>query len=142
MRKMTKRIFILSICFLVCAIGCQNSNPQNRQKIEGDVTLGGKPVASGNIEFEPIGDQKERTQSGALITNGRYSIPASSGLVAGEYKVRISVMEEVAGSRVDNPDPMQSTVEYRDLAPPEFGNQTAQKVTVETGKKNKFDFNM
>jgi hypothetical protein len=142
MKKMIKQLFVLSIGVLIFAAGCWSSNPQNRQKIEGEITLGGKPIASGNIEFEPIGDQTERTQSGAVISNGRYSIPAPKGLVAGEYKVRISVMEEVPGSRVNDPDPMKSTVEYRNLAPPEFSDQTTQKVTVEIGKKNKFDFNM
>ncbi|MDR1268757.1 MAG: hypothetical protein LBK82_04470 [Planctomycetaceae bacterium] len=111
-------------------------------KIEGEVTLGGNPVNNGNIEFEPVGNQKERTHSGSAISNGRYSMPAPQGLVAGEYRVRISVMEEVPGSRVDNPDPMLSKVEYRDIAPPEFGSQTIQKITVETDKVNKFDFKM
>jgi hypothetical protein len=43
---------------------------------------------------------------------------------------------------VDNPDPMLSKVEYRDIAPPDFGSRTVQKVTVEAGKVNKFDFKM
>jgi hypothetical protein len=140
---MTQRILVLFFIFLfVTTIGCTDSNPQNRLKIEGEVTLSGNPVHSGNIEFEPAGSQTERTQSGSLITNGKYSIPAQKGLVAGEYRVRISVMEEVAGSRVDNPDPMLAKVEYKDIAPPQFGSQTTQKVTVEADKINKFDFKM
>ncbi|MDR2170406.1 MAG: hypothetical protein LBP59_09725 [Planctomycetaceae bacterium] len=142
MRNITKIIFVFASCFLFAFAGCSSSNPQNRQAIEGEVTINGNPVASGNIEFEPSGDQKERTQSGALITKGRYSIPAPKGLVGGDYKVRISVMEEVPGSRVENPDPMKSTVEYRNIAPPEFSDKTTQKITVEAGKKNKFDFKM
>jgi hypothetical protein len=140
---MTQKKFFLFFVFLfVTTIGCSSSNPQNRLKIEGEVTLNGKPVSSGNIEFEPAGSQTERTQSGSAIADGKYSIPAPKGLVAGEYRVRISVMEEIPGSRVDNPDPMLSKVEYRDLAPLEFGSQTTQKITVEIGKVNKFDFNM
>ena len=139
---MNKYILFLLVCFLNIVLGCADSNPQNRLKIEGEVTLGGKPVNNGNIEFEPVGTQKERTHSGSVITNGKYLLPATQGLAAGEYRVRISVMEEVPGSRVDNPDPMLSKVEYRDMAPPEFGSQTIQKITVETDKVNKFDFKM
>jgi hypothetical protein len=141
-QTMNKYILFLLVCFLITVCGCADSNPQNRLKIEGEVTLGGKPVNNGNIEFEPIGNQTERTHSGSVITNGKYSIPAVQGLAAGEYRVRISVMEEVPGSRVDNPDPMLSKVEYRDIAPPEFGNKTTQKITIEVNKVNKFDFNM
>jgi hypothetical protein len=137
-----KSSFLLVFCLFIIVLGCTNPNPQNRLKIEGEVTLGGQPVNSGNIEFEPIGNQAERTQSGSVITDGRYSIPAPQGLVAGEYRVRISVMEEVPGSRIDNPDPMLTKVEYRNIAPPEFNTQTTQKVSVETGKVNKFDFKM
>ncbi|MDR2440007.1 MAG: hypothetical protein LBE12_11655 [Planctomycetaceae bacterium] len=139
---MNKYILFLLVSLLNIVLGCADSNPQNRLKIEGEITLGGKPVNNGNIEFEPIGNQIERTHSGSVITNGKYSIPAAQGLSAGEYRVRISVMEEVPGSRVDNPDPMLSKVEYQDTAPPEFGNKTIQKITVEANKVNKFDFKM
>lgn len=140
---MYRTTFLFSICcvlFVFC--GCTNSNPQGRLEIVGDVSLGGQPVSSGSIEFEPSGSQSERTQSGAIITDGKYTIPAEKGLVAGEYRVRISVMEEVAGSKKENADPMLASAQYVDLAPPDFGSQTKQKVTVEKGKENKFDFKM
>lgn len=130
------------LLFAVAVCGCTNSNPQGRLKIEGEVSLGGQPVKSGSIEFEPAGSQTEKTQSGGSITDGKYSIPAEKGLVAGEYRVRISIMEEVAGSKKEGADPMSAGVQYKDLVPPEFGSSTKQKVTVEKGKANKFDFKM
>lgn len=131
---------LLILFFLVC--GCTGSNPQGRLKIEGDVSLGGKPLPSGSIEFAPTGSQSEKTQSGGEIKDGKYSIAAPQGLVPGEYLVRITCMEEVPGSRVDDPDPMKAKVEYRNVVPPEYGANSTQKVTVEKGKENKFDFNM
>ncbi|MDR1385396.1 MAG: hypothetical protein LBJ67_16345 [Planctomycetaceae bacterium] len=139
----TKRLtIIVTALTLAFAMGCGNSNPQGRLKIEGNVTLKGKPVSNGSIQFEPSGTQTERTQSGGMITDGKYSVDAAHGLVAGEYKVRITVMEEVPGSRVDDPDPMKAKVEYKDVAPPAFGSASVQKATVTAGQNNKFDFDM
>ncbi|MDR3110621.1 MAG: hypothetical protein LBU65_13210 [Planctomycetaceae bacterium] len=136
------KIFIPVCLCLVFVCGCSSSNPQGRLAIEGEVTIGGKPVNGGSIEFEPVGSQTERTQSGSTITNGKYSIPAQQGLVAGDYKVRITVMEEVPGSRVDDPDPMKSKVEYRDIAPSNFGSASEQEVTVTKSGKQVFNFAM
>ncbi|MDR2170911.1 MAG: hypothetical protein LBP59_12280 [Planctomycetaceae bacterium] len=130
---------IVTIIFSVSA--CSPSNPLGRQKIEGDVTLAGKPV-NGSIEFEPIGNQKERTQSGGLIVNGKYSIPAPKGLVPGEYSARIVASEETPGTRKPDTNGSGEFAEYHDIVPPDFGSATKQKVTVEKGKNNKFDFNM
>lgn len=139
MKKYT--IFFL-LAVLTALYGCGSSNPQGRLEIKGDVTLKGSPVAAGSIVFEPTGSQTERTQSGGEIRDGKYSVPAPKGLVPGEYLVRINVMEEVPGSRVDDPDPMKARVEYRNAAPPEFNTQSTQSVKVEKGKENKFDFAM
>ncbi|MDR0390576.1 MAG: hypothetical protein LBH59_01615 [Planctomycetaceae bacterium] len=121
--------------------GCSDSNPLGRLKIEGEVTLDGKPV-NGNIEFEPTGNQQDKVQSGSLVVNGKYSISASKGLVEGEYIVRIVATEEVAGSRKIDPNTNEETAEYVDVIPPDYGAATKQKITVEKGKKNQFNFNM
>ncbi|MDR1922932.1 MAG: hypothetical protein LBQ66_01055 [Planctomycetaceae bacterium] len=139
MNKITKIYFLLFTCLLVCVVGCGFFNSQNRQPIDGEVTLGGKPVETGRIEFSPIGNPDNYTLSGATITNGRYSIPRSKGLAPGEYGVRIVVLEEFPLEKTEESDPDTG---FRNAAPPEFGNQSTQKVTVESGKKNKFDFNM
>jgi hypothetical protein len=138
---MKKWTLLLSVLTLLCVAGCGRANPQGRLKLEGEVTLNGKPVTNGSIQFEPSGTQTERTQSGGVITEGKYRIDAAHGLVAGEYKVRISVMEEVPGSRVDDPDPMKAKVEYKDVTPPEYGSASKQVITVSEGQ-TRFDFHM
>lgn len=138
--KRLSLLLLLSVCFL--AWGCGGSNPQGRLPLEGEVTLDGTPLANGSITFEPSGSQTERTQAGGEILNGKYSIPAANGVVAGEYLARITSMREVPGSRVDDPDPMKVHVEYENVVPPEYGAKSTQKVTVEKGQKNNFDFKM
>jgi hypothetical protein len=136
-----KHLFIITL--LICLVGCTNSNPQGRVALEGDVTLNGQPLTQGNISFEPSGTQSERTQSGGLIKNGKYRIAAADGLVEGEYTVSIHAMEEIPETRKGNStNPMDNQVEYRNIIPPEFGEKTTQKITVEKGKQNKFDFKM
>ncbi|MDR1478772.1 MAG: hypothetical protein LBJ00_07500 [Planctomycetaceae bacterium] len=103
--------------------------------------MAGKPV-NGSIEFEPVGNQKERLQSGGLIVDGKYHIPANKGLVPGEYSVRIVASEEISGTRKLDQDGISETAEYRDIVPPQYGSETKQKITVEKEKNNKFDFNM
>jgi hypothetical protein len=128
------------VTIILSITSCSPSNPFGRLKIEGEVTLDGKPI-NGSIEFEPIGDQKEQFQSGGIITNGKYSIPASKGLVPGEYSVRIVASEEIPESRKRNKEGNED-VEYRDIVPPDFGSETKQKIIVEKEKNNKFDFKM
>jgi hypothetical protein len=147
MKTKLNHFFISANCVIVITIiffslsGCSPSNPLGRLKIEGEITLDGKPI-NGNIEFEPIGNQQEKIQSGGLIINGKYSIPAPKGLVPGEYLVRIIATEEVAGTRKTDPNNNEETAEYKDFIPPDYGSETKQKITVEKSKNNKFDFKM
>jgi hypothetical protein len=71
----------------VLLAGCGGKNPLNRQPVRGNVTLDGAPLERGVIEFH---SQHERgVASGALIENGRYSLPTEKGLPEGSYLVRI-----------------------------------------------------
>jgi hypothetical protein len=62
-----------------------------RLAISGTVEYKGEPVQQGTIEFIPHPGGK--TQSGATITNGRFTIPKEKGLEPGVYTVKISSME-------------------------------------------------
>jgi hypothetical protein len=138
---MLRQIFsILILC--VFFAGCTNSNPQGRLAIEGEVTLKGQPLAQGSISFEPNGAQEVKTQSGGEIKDGKYTIAAPQGLVPGEYTVRIRSMEEVPDSRKNTGNPIEDQPILKDIIPPEFGSKSIQKITVEKGKQNQFDFKM
>lgn len=125
------------MCLLIVTLmtGCGSSNPLNRQAVSGTVSLGGEPIASGSIEFQPTG--AGGTMSGAVITNGEYQIPLESGLPPGEYLVRISSADE-------NAEPVEAPGESNKLAvekiPAEFNSESNVNRTVEAGKANVFDF--
>src|SRR5688572_116279 len=94
---------LFSLCLAVVLLpGCGGSDGPERYAVSGSVTLDGQPLDSGSILFGPEGDGGNG--GGATITNGEYSIPADSGLVAGKYRVRITsaggateVQEEMPG---------------------------------------------
>jgi hypothetical protein len=63
-----------------------------RQPVAGTVLVDGRPLPSGTIMFLP---QDVQTEShiiavGDSITNGRFVIPRSNGLVPGKYKISVS----------------------------------------------------
>src|SRR5262249_56780399 len=65
--------------------GC--GDPRNRQEVTGEVTLHGRPLDDGIIQFAPVDGQE--TGDGAQIVNGKYRIPKEKGLSPGKYKVTI-----------------------------------------------------
>lgn len=87
-------VAVLSLVW--CAPGCgrQTTGPRF-QRVEGVVTLGGKPVTSGMIQFLP--DSAAGTQgpaaSGVIQADGRYELFGPRGLAGaapGRYRVSIS----------------------------------------------------
>ncbi|MDR0704425.1 MAG: carboxypeptidase-like regulatory domain-containing protein [Planctomycetaceae bacterium] len=133
-----KHLFPIILILLFLA-GCTN-NPQGRLPITGEVTLNGQPLENGSISFDPIGSQTERLQSGGQIVNGKYEIAAPQGLVPGEYQVRITSM--IVDPKAPPPKDSVEPPKMINIVPPEFGSKTTQKVTVEKGKENRFDFKM
>jgi hypothetical protein len=70
--------------------GC--SGRGKHRAISGEVKWRGQPLDRGGITFEPE-DPGLGSGGGAMIKNGRYSIPAEHGLLPGRYRVRISSAE-------------------------------------------------
>jgi len=114
--------------------GCGSSDPLSRQAVSGSITLNGEPVSQGSIDFTPTGSTG--TMSGAAVTDGKFLIPQEKGLSPGEYLVRISApsadKERTGGG--DFPAPA------RELIPPQYNTRSQEKILVEAGKPNQFDF--
>lgn len=133
---------ILRICplfiVLICVggfSGCGGAkNELGRVPVSGNVTFEEKPLDRGSIEFSPTGTG---TQSGAVIENGVYTIPEERGLAPGEYTVRIS---SPAGEGVTEEMPGDSSEIPEERIPEEFNTNSKEKVTVEAGKDNVFNF--
>jgi hypothetical protein len=133
------RVVIAAALFL--AGGCED-DAGGRQAISGSVTVKGKPVEMGMIEFIPVaGASMDGTyiKSGAVIENGKYEIPKKKGLVPGRYKVTMSAPDKhnkMGGDELPGPTSSRTS---KDLIPPEFNLKSKLEVEVKKGPNN-FDF--
>lgn len=79
-------VFTIGLACSLC--GCSPRDSLNRKAISGSITVDGKPVPNGSIGFEPL--VSGGVGSGAVITDGKYSIAKQDGLPPGKYRVRIT----------------------------------------------------
>lgn len=122
-------------CVACFALGCGGSD--GRYPVSGEVTLQGQPLASGAIIFESTSGGR----GGATITDGKYSIPASQGLLPGAYTVRVSAVESSAAAPPGPPGPEAAAIERsnKDIVPDEFNSRSTLKHEVGPDKPTEFD---
>lgn len=133
-RASFREFFLVSI-LMPLLFGCGNSD--GRMAIDGTVSLKGKPIKEGVIEFV-----SEAGKSGAIITDGKYAIPADQGLTPGTYKVLITAGD--GRTSIDSadgmPGPTGGNIVSKDTIPAEYNTKSKQEVTVKATGPNKFDF--
>ncbi len=110
----------------VAATGCGAKNPQGRRAVEGTISIDGTPIATGTIEFAPDASNAVQTTSGAVITDGKFSISETKGLTEGTYSVAVSSRVDT-GETVDGP--MGPEPVFKDLVPARYGSETQEKAT-------------
>ncbi len=98
--KFSTAIVAVVGCLLV--VGCKQSGPE-LVRVEGTVTMDGKPLANASIEFAPAPGTNATTSYGVTDSNGHYVMEFSdtrSGVMPGKYIVRISTeqVDEETGS--------------------------------------------
>jgi hypothetical protein len=129
--------FLLCLTALGTLSGC--GDPFNRQEITGEVTLKGKPVEDGVINFAPLDGQA--TGDGAQIVKGKYQIPRAKGLSPGKYRVSIYAGNGLSGEGNASPDsPNAGLKAPRERVPPEYNEKSKVVQEVTKGGPNKFDF--
>ena len=139
MRCRTANLWVLvSFSVLGLLAGCGESD--GRVPVEGTVKLKGQPLPQGTIEF--VSDQ---VRTGAMITEGDYSIPKEQGLPPGKYKVKITSGD--GKTPIDAPDdfvpgPTGANIVSKELIPPEYNTKSTQEVTVEGSKLHRFDYDI
>ncbi len=106
-----------------------------RAQVRGKVTVDGKPLANGSIEFFPA-DGKGQT-AGVAIQNGEYQVETSPG----EMKVSINGTEVVGKQKAyDTPDsPMIDIV--RNAVPARYNAQSELRKTLNAGP-NEVNFDL
>jgi len=130
---------LLTAVGLLCLVGCAKKDTSGRQSISGKVTFQGAPLDSGSIQFQAEAGGQQG--SGAVITNGEYTVPVRAGLLPGKYKVLISAGNP--GQPIpEGQAPGASGPTVEDRIPPEFNVNRDKFVDVSADKENKFDFDI
>jgi len=121
---------------LVFVAGC-GSGAGDRQPVTGSITFKGAPLARGTIEFSPF-EQEGVTLEGAEIHDGKYALPAKTGLAPGKYRVSISSADESQKAQPSEEAPGAGPV-AKELIPSQYNVNS--KLTAEVTKQGSNNFN-
>ncbi|WP_435018200.1 hypothetical protein TA3x_000146 [Tundrisphaera sp. TA3] len=128
----------------VLACGCGDADGLERAAVSGKVTLDGKPLERGDIQFIPK-DGDSRGAARGSIAAGEYSISAANGPAPGEHLISITpnAVSEAPSGGGNSPDeapgepPAEAAgpaIEYIPTAPLE--------AKVAAGQAQSFDFGL
>jgi len=137
-------VFIWASSFLLITTllaGCTGGPaPPKRGKLEGKVTLNGKPVAHGFIRFmalDPAGINVLAT-----IKDGQYGVPADQGPTKGKYRCEFSV-PSATKRRIPNDDiPAQFIEEAPETLPPRYHRDSTIIREYDPDKPESVDFQL
>lgn len=111
----------------LCISGCGGpKNRHGRVPISGTVTLDGVPLKTGFVVFEPKSGQP--TQSGGMIADGKFEVPAPHGAAPGTYSVAFYSGDGEAPITKYEP----GTPEYEAVAMKAAGEQVPRKYNIDT----------
>jgi hypothetical protein len=126
------------VVLLLSALLLGGCNANARYRVYGSVSYKGQPITAGLITFIPEGS--EASAGGAPITDGKYDIPAASGLPPGKYKVSISVPSaKVDPKEIETPG---ISVEAKETLPAKYNSETELRAEVTTGGTNEHNFDL
>jgi hypothetical protein len=132
-------LLLIAGCFLAPACTRAPETPQ-RGKLEGKVTLNGKPVASGLIRFMAI--DPNGTNVVATITDGQYSVPEGQGPSKGKYRIEFSV-PSATKRRVPNDDvPGQFLDEAPETLPARYHSKSEITADYDPAQPRAHDFQL
>ncbi len=119
---------------IACLGGCFRHGDQ--KTVSGTVTVDGKPLAVGTINFRPA---KARTgpSSGGAIQEGKFYISTTKGLQPGKYRVIVQAFRETG--RIIH-DMLKGDVPER--VPIVFAQTMPLEAEVVADRKNHFEFRL
>jgi len=121
----------LALLLTVC-LGCGGGGVV----VEGEITLGGKPVDSGSITFVPADGAGPST--GGSISAGRYELPETAQVQPGKKVVRITAImktgKKIEAGRPAPPGTMVDEIKTFTIPP--------QEAEVVAGQINQLPFNL
>jgi hypothetical protein len=131
---------------VLVAAGCGASGGHgSRAPISGSVTVDGQPLERGYLVFEPKGGQA--TQSGGIISAGRFSVPAEKGADPGAYSVAIfaEAKRPTTTAEPGTPEYEQAIVADKGgqlVIPEKYNVKTELTAEVKSGAENTFVFDV
>ncbi len=118
-----------------CASGCSSS----LSEVSGTVTLNGQPLPEGAINFIPV-EGTRGAGAGATIRDGKYHVPAASGVTPGKNRVELRAFRSTGKKVKDAGVPGATEIEQRVPAfPPEYNDQSTLVREIRQGS-NTIDF--
>lgn len=135
-----KRDCRLCVAVIAACLSASNGCGPSIHVIDGTLTLDGKPLASGAIEFEPT-DSSGRLL-GTDIMDGRYRIEVPQDQAQGKYIVRI-ISPRPTGRRVaaGSPAPPGTMIdELADAVPAQYN--TRSTLTADLSNASPHDFEL
>jgi hypothetical protein len=110
---------LLLLAAIMAVLGCSHAPAApKRGKLEGKVTLNGKPVANGLIRFMALDPNGLNVV--ATVRDGQFGLPENEGPTKGKYRVEFSV-PSATKRRIPNDDiPGQFIEEAPETLPPRY----------------------
>jgi hypothetical protein len=128
---------VVALC-LAALTGCGGTKPLPRFAVEGTVTLDGKPLPDGTIQFLPAADT-DGGMVGAKIAGGRFATPAVRGAAPGKYRVEIAASRPT-GRKVPDPRREEPLDEFVQYLPERYNAQSTLTAEVTAEGPNRFEF--
>src|SRR5262245_42980993 len=125
---MVRRLFT-GVCLVLINVGLWSgctTNSAGRYAISGTVTLDGSPLEKGNIGFSAL--EGGRHSGGAVISGGKFSIPADKGLPVGKYRVEVHAAAPGGPAPDPNAVPGDGPPPPKELIPPDWNEASTQTI--------------
>lgn len=126
---------LVALVMLGLVVGCGGRTAS----LSGKASFNGKPIEKGAIRLDPISGT-ESDPAAAPIANGQYTIAASEGLTAGEYRVMISASQDTGKKRLDRESGQQVPI-IQQIIPEKYNTSSELTVKLEAGENSK-DFDL
>ncbi len=138
MPRCNRAVARLALFSALGLMGCGDRGPG--RAITGTVTLDGRPLDEGRIEFRPIGPG---ASAGASIERGSYRIAADQGPIPGPYRVNISSAQvsDAAGPGGEaDPGPGRGGPGASERIPARYNASSTLTAEVKADGPNVFEF--
>ncbi len=119
--------------------GC--SQPVEGLAVSGRVTLNGRPLPHGLVMFMPKQQSARHHTVQAEITEGVFSVPASSRLLVGSYRVAITGEKKTGRKITADEGSTELEDERRQYIPPIYNAQTTLSAEI-TEDTNDLEFEL